>query len=193
MAPVGYGGRVRWDPGSAADDVLHLLERDHADVRRLFGMFDGQAPDIAGELFWILTDDLVRHEVAEELVVYPALGPDPGTAAGEGLAEQAAIEERLARMEGMPTTGAEFRQELEALRHAVDEHVEREERDLVPLLRRTLLEDRRRELGRRYAEVKETAPHRRGPGTAGSTIVGRVPALAEWIRDSARKDLWQAG
>ncbi len=72
------------------------------------------------------------------------------------------------------------------------DHIEHEERELLSRLRRTVPEDRRRQLGRRYVEVKETAPHHRYPGAAGSTIVGRVAALSDWIRDSASKDLWQA-
>jgi|GEM_PF-5487241 len=48
---------------SPADDVLELLEQD---------------------LFWKLTNDLVRHEVAEERVVYPLLRGLPG---GETVAD----------------------------------------------------------------------------------------------------------
>ncbi len=173
------------------EDVLRLLARDHEDVRRLFGMFDGQAPDIAAELFWILADDLIRHEVAEEVVVYPHLRDGP-EAVERGLAEQLAIEGRLTRMEDMSTRSPEFAEEFAALRRGVFDHIEHEEGELLSRLRRTVPEDRRRQLGRRYLEVKETAPHHRYPGAAGSTIVGRVAALSDWIRDSASKTLWRA-
>jgi hypothetical protein len=190
---AGYGAQVGSGAGAVeSDDVLVQLERDHADIQRLLGMFDGQAPDIAAELFWILADDLIRHEVAEEVVLYPHLPAGSDTPARVGLAEQVAIEDQLTRLEGMATASGEFRREFAALRAAVALHIEGEEHDLVPRLYRTVSEDRRRELGRRYAEVKETAPHHRYPGTAGSTIVGRVAALSDWIRDSASKELWQA-
>lgn len=184
---------VRPDAGAAeGDDVIRMLERDHEDINRLLGMFDGQAPDIAAELFWILADDLIRHEVAEEVVVYPHLWDGSHPVARAALAQQLAIENQLSRLEGMPTSGPEFRRELEGLRSAVSDHIEGEERDLFPKVCRTVSQDRRRELGRRYAEVKETAPHHQYPGTTGNTIVGRASALSDWIRDSARKDLWQA-
>jgi hemerythrin superfamily protein len=155
-------------------------------------MFHGQAADITAELFWILADDLIRHEVAEEVVVYPHLRLGSDEADERGLAEQVAIEEQLTRMEDLPSGSREFREELAGLRANVCEHIEREERVLLSHLRGTLSEDRRRQLGHRYAEVKETAPHHRYPGVAGSTIVGRVAALSDWIRDSASKGLWQA-
>jgi hypothetical protein len=169
-----------------------MLERDHEDINRLLGMFEGQAPDIAAELFWILADDLIRHEVAEEVVLYPHLWDGSDPVARTALAEQLGIEDRLTRLEGTPTSGREFGQELAGLRAAVSEHIDSEQRELLPKLYETMSQDRRRELGRRYAEVKETAPHHRYPGTRGNTIVGRVSALSDWIRDSASKDLWQA-
>ncbi len=173
------------------EEVIRLLERDHQDVRRLFGMFDGRAPDIAAELFWILADDLIRHEVAEEVVVYPHLrqGPAP---ADRGLAEQMAIEQQLTRMETLSTGSPEFADEFAALRRRVGEHIGHEEGELLPNLARTLSVERRRQLGRRYVEVKGTAPNHRYPGATGGTIVGRVAALSDWIRDSASRDLWRA-
>jgi hypothetical protein len=183
------------DPEARAaegDEVIRMLERDHQDINRLLGMFDGQAPDIAAELFWILADDLIRHEVAEEVVVYPQIWDASHPDGRVALGQQVAIEDRLTRLESMPTSGREFRHELAALRAAVSEHIEDEERDLFPQVFRALSQDRRRELGRRYAEVKETAPHHQFPGTTRNTIVGRVSALSDWIRDSASKNLWQA-
>jgi hypothetical protein len=153
---AGYGAQVGSGAGAVeSDDVLVQLERDHADIQRLLGMFDGQAPDIAAELFWILADDLIRHEVAEEVVLYPHLPAGSDTPARVGLAEQVAIEDQLTRLEGMATASGEFRREFAALRAAVALHIEGEEHDLVPRLYRTVSEDRRRELGRQ---------HHRGPG-----------------------------
>ena len=53
------------------DDVVSLLTEDHEAVKQRFVEFDSVPPEARAELFWKLTDQLVRHEVAEEVVVHP--------------------------------------------------------------------------------------------------------------------------
>ena len=66
------------------DDVVRLLEEDHQLVQSRFESLSAAPADGRAELFWKLTNDLVRHEVAEEVVVYPAIRDVPG---GDAIAD----------------------------------------------------------------------------------------------------------
>ena len=86
---------------SPIDDVVELLEEDHRLVEHRFAELDKAGATTRSELFWKLTNDLVRHEVAEEVVVYPVIRELPGgeEVASSRIAEQSEAEEQLAKME----------------------------------------------------------------------------------------------
>jgi hypothetical protein len=48
---------------SPPDTLVALLELDHEEVRRRFEELDEAGLELRAELFWKLTDQLVRHEV----------------------------------------------------------------------------------------------------------------------------------
>ena len=56
-----------------ADDIVALITQDHTAIQQRLSGFETAAPASRAELFWKLTDQLVRHEVGEETVVYSAL------------------------------------------------------------------------------------------------------------------------
>jgi hypothetical protein len=142
-------------------------------------------------LFWKLTNDLVRHEVAEELVVYPALRDLPGGAqiADARIAEQSEAEERLARMEKLDAESPQFVTELATLRSAVLEHAKAEEETALAMLLGAVAPDKRIELGQRYVSAKDAAPshpHPHAPDTPpGNMVLGPVAALIDRVRDAA--------
>jgi hypothetical protein len=53
------------------DDLISLLAQDHEAIKERFSELGHADPDVRGQLFWELMDQLVRHEVAEEVVDYP--------------------------------------------------------------------------------------------------------------------------
>lgn len=103
---------------SPVDDVVRLLEEDHRLVEQRFAEVSTAGASTRGELFWKLTNDLVRHEVAEEVVVYPALRKLPGgdQIADARIAEQSEAEEQLAKMEKMDAESPEFVRDLASLK-----------------------------------------------------------------------------
>ena len=79
-------------------------------------------------MFWELTNELVRHEVAEEEIVYPEVRkvvPNGERLAGARIKEQSKAEELLAKMEKAGTGANEFPSYLQQLQKAVLEHAER--------------------------------------------------------------------
>jgi hemerythrin superfamily protein len=176
---------------SPADDVVRLLEEDHRLVEaRLSELSLAGAPS-RGELFWKLTNDLVRHEVAEETVIYPVLRRLPGgdAVADARIAEQSSAEERLAKMERMDAASPEFADEFTELKAAVLEHAEAEEKTAFAMILGNVPADERIELGLRYVKAKDAAPthpHPHAPDTPpGNVVLGPVAAFIDRVRDAA--------
>ena len=172
-------------------DLVQLLEQDHRLVEQLLAEFDTVSLSGRNELFWRLTHELVRHEAAEENVVYPALRDLPGgpEIADARIEEQAEAEQKLAAMEKLDAEGDEFARQMITLRSAVLTHAKAEETTAFVLLRGSLPSPQQVELGARYTKAKEAAPthpHPHSPDRPpGNVVMGPVAALVDKIRDAA--------
>ena len=141
-------------------DVVMLMLEDHHKAKLALQTFEDRDRARWGELFRKLADTLVRHEVAEEVVVYPVLRDEPGGAAiaDARIAEQAEAEDLLSQMEQMDPTSDEFAEAFNTLHSAVLEHAGSEEAEVFPLLQEQEPSERLVEMGKRYTEVKSFAP-----------------------------------
>ena len=174
-------------------DILLLLHEDHRQVEMLLAEFDTVPMGRRNELFWRLVNELVRHEVAEEVVVYPALRKLAGGAevADARLAEQAIAEQKLAGMEWLDAESEEFDRQALTLRSAVLSHARAEEASVFEILRADVPKVQRFEMGARYVKAKAAAPthpHPHAPDRPpGNVVLGPVAALLDKIRDRARQ------
>lgn len=176
-------------------DIACLIRDDHQAVeqglRAVTGAPGSDRPD-RDDAFRRLTELLVRHEVAEELVVYPALrdADGGGAVADARIAEQAQAESRLAQLEKFRSDTSEFAASFQQLQDSVLEHAQLEEREVLPLLS-ALPDDRKAQLARRYEQARSsgpTHPHPSAPDTPpGNVLAGPVAALFDRIRDEARR------
>jgi hemerythrin superfamily protein len=172
-------------------DVIQLLEADHRQVQQLLGRFDGISPAERESYFCEVVQELVKHEVAEEIVVYPALRQHASGGAAEAdarIKEQSEAEEMLAKMDASsPAFAADFVK----LRGAVLEHAQAEEGGAFVLLRQAEDVDARAKLGKRYEMAKATAPthpHPHAPDTPpGNMVLGPVAAVLDRTRDAIKK------
>jgi hypothetical protein len=170
-------------------DIVDVLVEEHAGLRRLSHAVT--APGADGSAFLAWSDQVVRHEIAEELVVYPELLSSHGGAAvaHSRLEEQAGIERRLVAVGRLVPGCPEFRQAVVALVLKSLAHLEMEEAQVLPILSTRFGDGRRAEMGRRYCEVTRMAPRPPAPdGTRiprGPTVVDRTEALSVWLRDMA--------
>jgi hemerythrin superfamily protein len=137
--------------------------------------------------------ELVRHEVAEELVVYPALRSDASGGDREADArihEQSEAEEMLAEMQNLDACTAEFQAKFVKLREAVLQHAKAEESGAFVMLGQAENTDARAKLGARYESAKASAPthpHPHSPDTPpGNKILGPVAAFADKLRDAIK-------
>lgn len=87
----------------AADQiVVELLKSDHQRVEELLSRLDATPLSDLENYYCGLREELVRHEVAEELIVYPAfreLVPGGDLIAESCIKEQSEAEEALAALE----------------------------------------------------------------------------------------------
>ncbi len=142
-----------------APDIVDVLRRDHEQAERLLRLFKSGAGTRA-DWFDNLRETLVRHEVAEELVVYPAVrhvGDPPVDVVEERLSEQAAAVVLLSELEDQALGSDAFRARFIDLRAAVLDHAHQEERTILPALAATKSEGERRVLGQRYERAKGAA------------------------------------
>jgi hemerythrin superfamily protein len=173
--------------------VIELLLRDHEMAKSLLEELDSKSEDELRDYFCNLREELVRHEVAEELIVYPAFRKhvDGGDAIADAcIAEQSKAEETLAALEKEDPAGASFRIQLAELRRAVLSHAKHEETDVFPALESHTQRSELGELGDRYdkaLEVAPTHPPPHAPDTPpGNKVLGPMAALVDRVRDAMR-------
>ena len=179
--------------GDMHSELVALLLADHQEAKRLLERFGNLPASQRDEAFCELTYELVRHEVAEEEVVYPALRryADGGDdIADMRIAEQSKAEQLLADMEKAGVESPEFASMFATLKTDVLAHAEAEERTVFPELSTNISADDLRQLGKRYELAKKAAPthpHPHPPDTPpGNLVLGPVAALVDRVRDAVR-------
>jgi hemerythrin superfamily protein len=174
-------------------DVTTMLERQHEQVRGLFGRIgDGSTPT-ASDSFCELRRLLAVHETGEEMVVYPALrklGADAERIAKERLAEEDEAKIALHELENIGLNEPAFATKIAALQSAVLAHAGAEERDVFPRIRQAESTSALRTMGmalQRAEEAAPTHPHPHAPQSAIANMVGG-PFLAtvDRVRDALR-------
>ena len=170
-------------------DIVDVLAEEHAALRRLAGPVGG--PDDDGSAYLAWSDQVIRHEIAEELVVYPVLLEfDGGMAVIDSrLEDQSDIEHQLVALGREVAGTARFRRGASRLVLGHLSHMEREDSQVLPILASRVGRRRRVDLGHRFRQVLHVAPlHRLPQGVrvpASRTVVDRTSALSVWLRDVA--------
>jgi len=171
------------------DDIVDVLAEEHTALRMLAEPVGAPVDDGSAYLAW--SDRVIRHEIAEELVVYPVLlGFDGGMAVVDSrLEDQSDIEHRLVALGREAAGTAQFRMGASRLVLGHLAHLEREDSQVLPILASRVGRRRRIDLGRRFREVQQVAPmHRLPQGVripTSRTVVDRTSALSVWLRDVA--------
>lgn len=178
----------------ARQDLVSMLLMDHEEVKAQFTRLIGADENARDEMFCELRSMLVRHEVAEEEVVYPEVRrelTDGNQLADARIAEQSEAEELLASIERAGVEDPAFLSTIEALRTAVLNHAQMEEQTVFVPLNTTLDADKKEKLGQRYEKAKAAAPthpHPHAPNTPpGNLVAGPVAALIDRTRDAMHR------
>lgn len=131
-----------------------LLKRDHSTVSALFKDFEKAKVSEREEIFEKIRQELEVHAALEEEIFYPEVKKIPECAdlVKEALQEHKMVKQLLAEIARMDAGDADYKDRVSALRDNVEHHVEEEESELFPLVKKHLSDDRLDDLGKRIEE-----------------------------------------
>ena len=178
-------------------DVIEILEHDHREVEQMFSELEtlrGASTDEARSRRKDLTDqvtiELVRHSVAEEVLVYPQVEKKVSAEEVEHAREEhAEAEETLHRLEKLDADSPAFDDELATLMKEIRHHIEDEEGEMFAHMRQAIDADELRKLGARVEAFKKVAPTRPHPNVPNEALprmaAGPAASLFDRMRDLA--------
>lgn len=177
--------------GRPGVDVIDILTADHQDMLELLGRIEGtsdtgQRRDLADTVI----AEVMRHAVAEEMYVYPAIKehvPNGAEEVEHDKQEHDEIVQVMKRMEDVDASDPKFMalvRELEAqLRH----HAGDEEADQFPMLRAHIPTEKLVDLGEKVEKAKKLAPTRPHPHAPHSELfhktLGPGVGMVDRLRD----------
>ena len=176
---------------SPRTDVIDILTSDHRDVTALIGeIWTVKDPMIRRDLTDTAISELVRHAVAEEMYVYPAMRkhmPDGDKAVEHDVEEHKELEQTMKKLEAADVSSAEFDAALRTLEAVLTDHIQDEENEHFPELRRHIPQEDLVELAAKVETAKKLAPTRPHPGAPNSALfhklVGPGVGLVDRLRD----------
>jgi hemerythrin superfamily protein len=118
--------------------AIDMLESQHREVEDLFEQLtDAETPDEKREIFETLADSLAVHATIEERDFYPAVKAQrTEDVLLESLEEHLGIKRALADLLGLAADDETFDAKVKVLEELVEHHVEEEEKDLFPKVRK---------------------------------------------------------
>ncbi|MEU3405416.1 hemerythrin domain-containing protein [Streptomyces sp. NPDC006670] len=172
-------------------NVIDELMADHREVAEMFGRMRSMAGggQELRDLIDEVTIELVRHSVAEEQYLYPAVREHVeggGPMADKEIQDHARVEKILKQLEKMATDDAQMSPLLRQLMDEVTAHVQDEETNLFPMLRRACTPQQLDELGDKIRRAKSMAPTRPHPSAPSSPTASKLLAPGAGLVDRAR-------
>jgi hemerythrin superfamily protein len=172
-------------------DVIDVLTNDHREVTALLSEIRSATdPEVRRDLADTAISELVRHAVAEEMYVYPAMRkhlPEGDKAVAHDIEEHKELERIMKKLEGVDAAGTEFTTALQQLETVLADHVRDEEAEQFPELRRRIPGEELTELAGKVETAKRLAPTRPHPGAPNSELfhklVGPGVGLVDRLRD----------
>lgn len=174
-------------------DAIAILKKDHRALEQLFTQFErGKRPAERKRIADRVVRELSIHAAIEEQLVYPALRQRLD---GQRQMVLVALEEHhlakvsLAEIEGLDGTEERFEAKVQVLIDGVRRHVQEEERDLFPALKRTFSAQELQELADALEQAKRVAPTRPHPAAPDEPPANALTTPAAAAYDRSRDAL----
>jgi len=185
-------------------DAIALLQHDHKEVEQLFRQFEKlteRAHKSKEKIVLKIIRELAIHSAIEEMLFYPAVRTaalksnartlkEAGGTVLESLEEHHVVKWTLSELEKMKPGDERFDPKVKVLMESVRHHVEEEQDELFPKVRRLLGKDVLEELGKRMEKAKTlapTRPHPRAPDQPpGNLVAGTMSAVMDRAKDMVR-------
>lgn len=179
------------NPTGPTTDVIDELTTDHREMKALLASIARTTdPQARRDMADTVITELVRHAVAEEMYVYPAISeylPDGEQDAEHDAQEHKQIERTLKQLEAADASEPRFMKLIDELTRQLDHHIEEEERNQFPQLRARVPRQQLIELREKVDTAKKIAPTRPHPNAPNSELfhklVGPGVGLIDRVRD----------
>jgi hemerythrin-like domain-containing protein len=172
-------------------DVVDVLTSDHREFLALIAQIKAttdveQRRDLADTVI----SEIVRHAVAEEMYVYPAMRdslPDGDEEVKHDTEEHKELEVVMKALEGEDAGGARFAELVDEMERKLRHHIEDEEADQFPKLRTHISREKMVELAGKVETAKKLAPTRPHPSAPNNEVfhklVGPGVGLVDRLKD----------
>ena len=145
-------------------DGIVLLKDDHKTVEKLFRQFEKAGADAHAEKRKIadqVIEELTTHTWIEEKIFYPAAreaAPDTKDHVLESVEEHHVVLWMLSELQDLDASDERFDAKMSVLMENVRHHVEEEEKEWFPEVRKAMGRNRLTELGDQMEKAKKKAP-----------------------------------
>src|SRR5919107_5167341 len=155
-------------------DVVDVLTSDHREVTDLLGQIATTSDaERRRDLADTVISELVRHSVAEEMFVYPAIRkhlPDGEQAVEHDKHEHKELERTMKELEGVDATDARFDELIGQLSRILADHVQDEESEQFPQLRARIPREQLVTMAGKVQAAKQVAPTRPHPNAPNNAL-----------------------
>lgn len=172
-------------------DVVEILTADHHQMLELIeDIKNSTDPQNTRDLTDMVIAEIMRHSVAEEMHVYPAIReylPDGAEAIKHSQQEHAQLVDLMKLLEDEPTEDPRFRRLIDNLEAQLRHHIREEEDKQFPKLYEHIPQEQLQELGQKVEHTKKLAQTRPHPGAGHSELfhktVGTGLGMVDRLRD----------
>jgi iron-sulfur cluster repair protein YtfE (RIC family) len=177
--------------GDRATDVIDILTTDHREMLELLAQIEGAAdPTTRRDLADTVIAEVMRHAVAEEMYVYPAIAehvPDGAAEVEHDKREHDEIVQLMKQLEGVDAAEPRFLEVTRELQANLSHHIADEEADQFPQLRAHIPAEKLVTMGAKVEAAKKLAPTRPHPHAPHSELfhktVGPGVGMIDRLRD----------
>lgn len=179
-------------------DVIDELVTDHREVEEIFGRIESLPSGDKDRKVYAdqATMELVRHSVAEEAYLYPAVREhlvNGNTMADREIEDHSKAERIMKDLEGCEAGDPEFDRLITMLMSEIRSHIADEEENLFPQLRVACTADALNDLGDKVRMAKKVAPTRPHPSAPDTPPANKLLAPGAGLVDRLRDALTGRG
>ncbi len=171
-------------------DVVDVLMTDHREALTLVEQIPAADPAQRRDMADTIIAELMRHSVAEEMYVYPAMRehlPEGDAAVQHDIEEHQQLEEAMKALESVDSADPRFLEVLGQLEAVLRDHVQDEETEQFPQLRARIPREQLVEMAAKVETAKKVAPTRPHPAAPHSELfhkmVGPGVGMVDRMRD----------
>jgi hypothetical protein len=177
--------------GDGATDVIDILTTDHREMLELLGQIEGAADAATRrDLADTVIAEVMRHAVAEEMYVYPAIEehlPDGAAEVEHDKQEHDEIVQLMKQLEDVDASDPRFLEVTRELHANLSHHIADEEAEQFPQLRAHIPAEKLVTMGAKVETAKKLAPTRPHPHAPHSELfhktVGPGVGMIDRLRD----------